>query len=269
MLRRQAIIVSIFILCCFVVSCMPGNDQSKQQKTIMARITARSGLNMRSKPALKAPVLAVIPHGGRVPVLGETGEPFPVEGKQGRWTKVVFNGKQGWVFGGYLRIVSRPQLGRADQSSSPGQDKQAGKRDNNAPRDDYLIVPGKGVGPIRLGKPVPRYAMDIFGRPDKFELSDRQDEGVCLWQGKLLVKLNDGTSKEHVFQVFVYSPLFHAEKGIKIGSSLRDLRMAYPEGKREQNVAEADFGWRVPGLVFFISDEKVGSIGVVPLTVQQ
>lgn len=70
-------------------------------------ITAAEGLRMRSGPSLQGAKLALIPFGEKVIAIGKsdaTMEMFDESGKkvQRHWYQVQWNGKKGWVFGGYL-----------------------------------------------------------------------------------------------------------------------------------------------------------------------
>lgn len=68
-----------------------------------------SGLNLRSRPSLSARVVVVVPRGARLQVSERKGAPFHAAGKKGRWAKVTWQGKRGWVFDGFLR----PAAGKA------------------------------------------------------------------------------------------------------------------------------------------------------------
>lgn len=56
--------------------------------------TVDSALNLRSSPSLDAPVLAVMPGGAKVQLLGAN---------QGGFSKVSYNGQTGWAYSAYLR----------------------------------------------------------------------------------------------------------------------------------------------------------------------
>jgi hypothetical protein len=136
-----------------------------------------------------------------------------------------------------------------------------------ASSSQYLIVPGKSVGPIVLGKPIPDSAYKMLGRPTSVSPpspgSDGLDTGSVYWENKLIVKLNDGKGDNNVFQVFVISPRFSTSKGIRRGSTFSQVRKAYPSGKKGQAM-DSDFAWEIPGMSMNITNNKVDGIGVHP-----
>ena len=65
-------------------------------------ISASSGLRMRDQPNLNGKKLDVIPYGERVNWVAENEETVFLAGTSGKWTKVKWEGKDGWVYGGFL-----------------------------------------------------------------------------------------------------------------------------------------------------------------------
>lgn len=65
-------------------------------------VTAKGGLRMRSEANLKSKVLTVIPKNAKVKALEEKEEALIIDWKIGRWMKVQYKNKTGWVFGGFL-----------------------------------------------------------------------------------------------------------------------------------------------------------------------
>lgn len=65
-------------------------------------VTADVGLNMRDSPSLKAKKIGLIPHGEKVLLIEETGNLITISGVTGKWSKIKWKGKMGWVFGAYL-----------------------------------------------------------------------------------------------------------------------------------------------------------------------
>jgi|GEM_PF-4292998 len=65
-------------------------------------VTAEPGLRMREAPNEKAKKIVTIPYGEEVIFIEETGDEITVSGATGRWTRIEWNGKTGWVFGGFL-----------------------------------------------------------------------------------------------------------------------------------------------------------------------
>jgi uncharacterized protein YgiM (DUF1202 family) len=65
-------------------------------------VDANGGLRMRDSANLDGNIISTIPNGTTVSVLTETGETVTISNRTGRWTQVSWNGKSGWVFGGFL-----------------------------------------------------------------------------------------------------------------------------------------------------------------------
>jgi hypothetical protein len=63
---------------------------------------AFSGLRIRKSPSEKGEVLATIPYGSKVKVISSEGEETILLGLKGRWSKVEWNKKNGYVFNGLL-----------------------------------------------------------------------------------------------------------------------------------------------------------------------
>jgi len=65
-------------------------------------VTADVGLRMREAPDLNSKKITTIPYNEEVIFLEETGDKFTISGVTGKWTKVKWEDKTGWVFGGFL-----------------------------------------------------------------------------------------------------------------------------------------------------------------------
>ncbi len=65
-------------------------------------ITAEKGLRMREAPSETAKIIILIPHGSEISFLEEQGREMTIGGAKGKWTKVSWQGREGWVFGGFL-----------------------------------------------------------------------------------------------------------------------------------------------------------------------
>jgi hypothetical protein len=97
-------IKTIGVLCLLAVmiaACSKEGNDAKNSESVMY-VDAGAGLRMRSSADTGAAVILTIPNGSQVTVL-EIAEPqIEISGKTGRWTKVQYQGKEGWVFGGFL-----------------------------------------------------------------------------------------------------------------------------------------------------------------------
>ena len=99
----------IFCLPLFIVNCKDGTDKTKMEKKaekpVMKKdawIVPKVGLRYRDTPDLKGKKLGVIPFREYVQIIEETGKDMTISGVTGKWSKVVWGKKTGWVFGGFL-----------------------------------------------------------------------------------------------------------------------------------------------------------------------
>jgi hypothetical protein len=83
-----------------VCNCDPEDSPSGEWATI----TAPSGLTLRAQPNKSSTRLAAIPYGEEVRVCRLTNVSETIEGKDGRWRKVAWADKTGYVFDGFLEI---------------------------------------------------------------------------------------------------------------------------------------------------------------------
>ncbi|HFA50421.1 MAG TPA: SH3 domain-containing protein [Bacteroidetes bacterium] len=71
------------------------------------KVTARSGLSLRSAPSLDSTKLTIIPFGAKVQVgYGFDSELDRVEGISGTWVIARYEGKEGYLFDGFLEKTS-------------------------------------------------------------------------------------------------------------------------------------------------------------------
>jgi hypothetical protein len=98
-------IIAIFML----MSCSkkePGSDKNtaagKKFESADRYIATKGGLRMREKPDASAKQVGLVPEGEKVVFLEETGSDITISGATGKWSRVKWGDKTGWVFGGFL-----------------------------------------------------------------------------------------------------------------------------------------------------------------------
>lgn len=82
------------------------NAQLDCQEEFTCRVTAASGMRIRSKPSLKASMAGSVPYDSLVTACRETFGTMTYEDMQGYWRKVLYRGKVGYMFDGFLEIVA-------------------------------------------------------------------------------------------------------------------------------------------------------------------
>ena len=86
----------------------PG-DQANARGGKYRWVRAKGGLSLRVSPATNAKRIRIIPDKAKVRFLGEAGSELTLSGRFGRWSRVNYRGKNGWVFGGFLSELAPGQ----------------------------------------------------------------------------------------------------------------------------------------------------------------
>ncbi len=80
------------------------DESGSDDSSATAKVTADKGLTMREEPAVSAKALFVIPNGSDVKILQKGDKEETIGDKTSPWFQVEWNGKKGWVFGGFLNM---------------------------------------------------------------------------------------------------------------------------------------------------------------------
>jgi hypothetical protein len=72
-------------------------------------VCTKAGLRMRETADQKGKQIALIPDGAKITFLEEQGDDITISDRKGKWSKVEWNGKTGWVFGGFLCMDISPE----------------------------------------------------------------------------------------------------------------------------------------------------------------
>lgn len=68
------------------------------------KVQAAAGLTMREQPGTSGTAIVIIPDGSTVKIIDKGSTEETISGKTGYWYKVDWNGRRGWVFGGFLAL---------------------------------------------------------------------------------------------------------------------------------------------------------------------
>ena len=98
----KKILIAILVISMGVFFSCKKEKVSKEDDAQIRYITAKGGLRMRGKPTLKGKKIGLIPEGTKVQLLDEKGKKIKLAGTTGKWSKVKWNDKTGWAFGGFL-----------------------------------------------------------------------------------------------------------------------------------------------------------------------
>ncbi len=73
---------------------------------IRAKVVVESThLNMRKSPSLSASMVTKISNGEEVHVVEYDDQSYILDGKSGKWCKIVSRGQTGWVWGNYIELL--------------------------------------------------------------------------------------------------------------------------------------------------------------------
>jgi hypothetical protein len=102
----KKIIITLIIILSFCISFVvckekPGNKDTNKNTAL---IDAKSGLKLRAKPNQNGKHIVTIPYKQKVQIIKEKRKSQTIAGRTGKWTKVKWKTKSGWVFGGFLKI---------------------------------------------------------------------------------------------------------------------------------------------------------------------
>lgn len=105
--KLQLLLLSLFILIPTLLI--------DAQELDSAYVVALKGLRVRDAPGLYGKPIDLMPYGTDVYCIEESGEEITISGATGRWTKIAYQGGEGWTFGGYLLKTSIEGIALLDQ----------------------------------------------------------------------------------------------------------------------------------------------------------
>lgn len=132
-----------------------------------------------------------------------------------------------------------------------------------------VIMPGVGFAGVEIGKPISPTVLAALGKPSELTYGRRgkADEGVGNWgrdkygEPSLQIKFGTKTDNKAVFAIHSRVVGWRTEKGIGIGSSLSQVKSAYPSIKE---VPGGEYGedWEIPGMTLTLVDDNVFEIHI-------
>lgn len=233
-------VVLLAILLSFVSTALSALEGTIE-RAYLVEVTAVSGLRIRSAPDFNASVFAVIQFGARLLAFEEQGEPFTIENRTGRWTKVLYGAWRGWVFGGMLKPV---------QSSVAANDRIL---------ESFLIVPGKKAGLLIFGKELPADVHAAYGPPSSI------DSRMCYWTGSgwgIRANFEQVCGKTIIKSAIIGDTRFRTADGIGVGSLFADVVAKFPGGKRSSGM-DVEFFYEAGKASFGINRGRVSLIHLV------
>lgn len=138
------------------------------------------------------------------------------------------------------------------------------------------VVPGRSVGVITLGKPLPSDASALYGQPtsrvEPVAGPDGRDTGSVVFGSTtgfeikkgMLVKLNDGRSDNNVYAIYVRGVRAFTPQGATLGINMAKARAIYPQGVVGNDEMSGDATLKIPGLTMVFARDRLVEMAVRP-----
>jgi hypothetical protein len=136
-MRKFKYLTLLFFVFTFLFFACSGEKESAADKDTITYtgkaqprwVNAEAGLHIRDKASIDGNVIGAIPYAEKVMLLYEEDKLETIDGIAGKWSKIRWQEKEGWVFGGFLqkeeiKIInsSKPKvqlMGRYDLVDDP------------------------------------------------------------------------------------------------------------------------------------------------------
>lgn len=129
--------------------------------TLECRVTAPSGLRMRSSPSLQGKPLMAVPRDSILMACEQKADSLQIEGIKGYWRQVEYQGQTGYMFDGFLEVIGIHQL--AKEQASPDTISDTGQKPTVVTK-----LPEKKEARYALLTEVLNYCGDVTQIPSDF-----------------------------------------------------------------------------------------------------
>jgi len=176
--KKNKVLFLSIIFCFFIISAFIVNSQENINESRW--VTADTGLNMRDAPKLNAKKIGLIPCGEQVLLIEETGRLITISGATGRWSKIKWKGRIGWVFGAFLtNKYIKDHTG--DTTIQSG-----GEITVEKGTEILRVAWGSGEGELGFYPRIPEGSMSFFvGFGEEIYILDQLNSRVQVYQGGL------------------------------------------------------------------------------------
>lgn len=115
---QKMTIIIIRLLFISIATMLINCEKSDSAVTMYA--IAKSGLIIRSDATTSSKKNGAIPFGAAVQIKSQKKDQVTISGKKGRWTRIEYDGIDGWVFGGFLSAnpPAKPEKETSTQSEA-------------------------------------------------------------------------------------------------------------------------------------------------------
>lgn len=103
---KKVILLIITVSFITIIYCQPNSHYKLRYHPGDTLISlAKSGIIIRSKPALESDKLGIVPFGEKLFVLNPTTSFDVIESRNGKWLKITYKGSEGYIFSGYVTTL--------------------------------------------------------------------------------------------------------------------------------------------------------------------
>ena len=104
--RNVFIILNVCLVILIFVPKNIFNNFLDAKNNKIGTVTAKSGLNLRRNYSKYSEVITIIPFGENVEILDKNGKSEFISNRLENWFEVSYNGKVGWIWGGYVELIN-------------------------------------------------------------------------------------------------------------------------------------------------------------------
>ena len=234
------------------------------QESVKKYVVPKDGLKMYADNKFRSWKICTVPYRASVKILKTAEENRVYRGRYGKWVRVQWEDKKGWVFGGLLSD-------RVPGSSGPAYT-AAERRRNSArvmahlvqrrPEKNLFRIDASGrAGTFKLGQPVSRQTIDAYGMVSGFAppTLKYKSSGSMTWDCGLFAKLSDKKDKRNLVNLLITDKRFQTRSGIRIGTTKAFITRQFP------NVSFR----KVPKKAFLPPGEEYIRIGRIKIWLQR
>ncbi|MCB1179908.1 MAG: peptidoglycan DD-metalloendopeptidase family protein [Leptospiraceae bacterium] len=257
----------------------PSRDRfsgKKSRRNYLEMIVTVDGLRIRSEPNLQSELVGNLWKGEKVQVQEKQPENSVIDGIEAPWVRIIFRGKVGWVFGGYLKELGEPE-GDSTEDLNIGENyfiiadslilretpDENGEVVTTLPHNTKVVVKKQLKEIVNLGKQKARWVyVDVSGRFHGWLYS--------IYLGEKTKDIISGEEKDKIFEypfesnriiTSDYGPRIHPITK-KMGSMHTGLDLAAPKGTPILSAGDGvihmvkDYGKRGYGRLTIIKHEN-------------
>ncbi|MGE0488070.1 MAG: hypothetical protein AB7S38_02525 [Vulcanimicrobiota bacterium] len=131
--------------------------------------------------------------------------------------------------------------------------------------------PGRGCGPLELGKPLSPEALELLGPPTaRQNAGGTPSSGFARWaggEGRLIeVRLHDGRRATNIGSVLLRKVNVMTDRKLRLGDSLDEVKRTYPEGRLGVSTESGIEHWKLPGMKLILRRGQLEAIELFSTT---